>query len=1182
MKNNFENYKEYCDGLESNNDLSFLILYLRDTLTKLDKHNEIGLLTLCSKDINTNIYTANCDILTCIIEQFLPSLKYINNNISTKLVNQNVLVSVSKAKKLNSSNINWLSRRPGSNLKEKIASTNNKIMAQTQFHSFDTLENRLFKALCLRLDDFLLYKISKVPKDNVSFVENEMCNAIYKVKKSDYFDSIKRYQSTPPNNRLLGDKHYKNVRAAWLKINKIDDILRKDLSTIEHEISVVFFMLILQFLTRSTFRMQQEIILIDVENFDIKMFTQKIEFVIVDQKFNYHICEIYLEDSTIFVQVLDDIFTIKFDKNNITLHNKTALFTEVLKGNLDKLLSKILKVIFKKTPKKLATKKLHYIDSFPKNLVIDLYSIQPKYLYNDAIFPLAEKVILLKYTYDKSYRVLLGESEIIPMNDRVDIITFDNVFRKGQTKEISVLLECLRQYKVQDINFIYPDKFNEFQLKEFHKSNMHYFSKSMGMVFDFQYNQNSQNFDLIENDFILSIDYIYDQVTFTLIKAKFDETIQEKVPESNGIIWERYPTTSFENTTYINQVIAVLDEFDCPDSKLLVENFGVANLIENWDNFSFRFDDGFFHLTMDIIDRISSVDKVDINSLIKDFLIEKASLIGDGKVIKLCGTDIFKGMKNEFNWLYGYDKYKTVQNKISVILWSDYVPSLYLKRLDKNFTLCNGADVTVAWGVKYEIELENEFLLASGISKFEFPLVYGDELIPTNKAVLKSKAFPLKQPIACKITMVYEFGGEEPFILLFNSIESESAGFKKIKANFENISSYQFDDMQSPPFPQQSNWELFSHYPKRNTTDTNNLLEWTTDVFDEIQNKKIYDLDLESENVLWRVNRYGIYTTQVKVDGDIVKINQKFYTGKFDHTKNIIYFTKHDDKYYFGEYIAKDISYNYKTVNDYMLKSIGGRLFAFHTIFFNTRDVDDKYYHQQIENGYSMLKLKLSQDLSQRERNILFTIVGLISHLIKDDWFELVDTYLSKPQNDMLKAGLFLGDLTLPQQIKTFLLLIDKFNEAKDVKNKLIPILAIALWKSEKLLFNIHQLDDKYLLKLLDISIKYICYKVENIENLKCDDKYVKKLFSYHLEFVLAVLRLRELNELNIELSMNDKKIQSLVKALEVLKQSKMKIDTLLSIQTNFDEENPLLYMLLKYLYNDTLDETFTILAPTE
>lgn len=171
MNNNFSNYKEYCDGFERDDELSYLLMYLRDTLAGLDKRSEIGLIALCKDEINADTDWVDCDLLTCIVENFLPSIKHIIDNASTKLETKNVMMHASKAKKFSSSNINWLSRQSGNNVREKLASTNNKVMAQKRFNSYDTLENRLYKALCLRLDDYLSYKFAKLSKDNISLVE---------------------------------------------------------------------------------------------------------------------------------------------------------------------------------------------------------------------------------------------------------------------------------------------------------------------------------------------------------------------------------------------------------------------------------------------------------------------------------------------------------------------------------------------------------------------------------------------------------------------------------------------------------------------------------------------------------------------------------------------------------------------------------------------------------------------------------------------------------------------------------------------------------------------------------------------------------------------------------------------------------------------------------------------------
>lgn len=1180
MDNNFKNYKEYCDGFTNENvQFSFLLLLLRDNLFNLKNSNEIGLSLLCKNDIQTDISLVNNDIFSNIAQTFLPSFKFIFQNMSTKLVNENLLMPVSKAKKLNSYSINWLSHKPGNTVKQKLAMTNNKIMAGRRYNSYDTLENRMFKALCLRLEEYLSYKFAKVPKENISSYEFELFYAILKFKKAEFFHHIGRYEPTTPNNRLLGDRHYKNVRASWIKLAEINNILCFDIDKIYSECAIIFYIGIIAKLSKK-YRFAQEIILIDYDNFDLNLLNQPIEFVI-NAKDNHHICSLSLDENNIYINILEHTFTLNFDNNNLTLTKIKTILTQSIYSNFDDLIEKVLDKVLKYAPVDITPTTQQKNCELPKNLVIDLYSTRPNFVDIDGnISPFFNKIILLKYNYENLYKVFVDDTKIIPITENIDVVSFYNVLHRDSISDISQLLRPIKSHKIKNFTFIYPDKFDEFQLKEFHINNMHYFSRSMGLIFDFQY---GKKFNLNENDFVLSVDLIDNNITFTLVKAKYEEKLEEAIPKSKGIVWERYPTNSIPYDKYKDKVISILNKHKCPDPELLLESIGIETLLTEKDNLSFRFNSGYFHITSEIVDSILAIKSLNIDDLIQDYLKEKEILIEDNKVKIISCVNIFKGLKLAYNWFDGYEKYSSAYEKSGVTLWIDYVPSLYLKRLEENFMLCNGNDIKLVWGVEHRSEIEHEFVLASGIDVYEFHLLMGDQIIPTNKAILKSKkAFPLSEPVTCKLTMIYEYGGEEPYVLLFNSVDSDLAPFTQLKAEFIPISSYECENMPAPPFPEQEDWDYFLKYPNlKNPSKPHNLIDWTTRTLKSVQNdKNICRIDLDEHYAEWRVSRSSKYTCDV----NNINFNEQFFIDEFDEDKTVFYFTKHEDKFDYDRFIAKDISYDYEKVNKMVIKNLNKSLFAFHTVFFNSRIIDNPRYNVTITNGYHFLKDILTTNIKRYERCFYFSVLGLISHNFDESCLDIVKIFLDKCDDESIRVGLYLGDISKDNTKEIFKYILEKYTTPKDIQEHLIPIISIALWKNENLIFYIHKFDDKLLLSLLENSIDFICTKLDNIDVFKTQGRFKKRFVFKHLEFILAILRLRNLNnsKLNSTLSMNNKLIQKLVKSLEILKTSRIEVDTLLSIETTNKVDNPLLYTTLKYLYNDTLDESFIIKAPTE
>ena len=116
------------------------------------------------------------------------------------------------AQRLDSRSVQWLSRKPGNNLREKLAA-NPHILAATRKMSFDTLENRLLKAFLIRVQGLLLDRQEASIKLNER--QEGLIDSIQKTLRQEEFVAIKPWQHMPPNNVLLQDKQYRKVWRAW-------------------------------------------------------------------------------------------------------------------------------------------------------------------------------------------------------------------------------------------------------------------------------------------------------------------------------------------------------------------------------------------------------------------------------------------------------------------------------------------------------------------------------------------------------------------------------------------------------------------------------------------------------------------------------------------------------------------------------------------------------------------------------------------------------------------------------------------------------------------------------------------------------------------------------------------------------------------------------------------------------
>lgn len=124
------------------------------------------------------------------------------------------------AQRLDSRSVQWLSRKPGNNLREKLAA-NPHILAATRKMSFDTLENRLLKAFLIRVQGLLLDRQGASIK--LTEQQEGLIDSIQKILRQEEFVAIKPWQHMPPNNVLLQDKQYRKVWRAWQLLNRLED-----------------------------------------------------------------------------------------------------------------------------------------------------------------------------------------------------------------------------------------------------------------------------------------------------------------------------------------------------------------------------------------------------------------------------------------------------------------------------------------------------------------------------------------------------------------------------------------------------------------------------------------------------------------------------------------------------------------------------------------------------------------------------------------------------------------------------------------------------------------------------------------------------------------------------------------------------------------------------------------------
>ena len=124
-------------------------------------------------------------------------------------------------RELDTSSFVALSRRPGRNIREKLADKP-YMQAVRHYQSSDTTENRLLKAYVLELVELLTLRHDYLGESDA------LLSTLQRWLRSDEALSISRWENLPPNNTLISHRDYRRVWDSWRWLQTIDDDIDRD------------------------------------------------------------------------------------------------------------------------------------------------------------------------------------------------------------------------------------------------------------------------------------------------------------------------------------------------------------------------------------------------------------------------------------------------------------------------------------------------------------------------------------------------------------------------------------------------------------------------------------------------------------------------------------------------------------------------------------------------------------------------------------------------------------------------------------------------------------------------------------------------------------------------------------------------------------------------------------------
>jgi hypothetical protein len=172
------------------------------------------------------------DHLWRIVDHCRLSLENIFASLSENPRREQAYLPIRDVKELNAASFIALSRRPGRNVREKLAGKP-YMQAVRRFQSVDLPQNRLVKEFVTRLAELL-----ELRKRHLGH-EDKLLGDIYRWLRTDEAYDIGRWDNLPPNNTLLSHRDYRRVWDGWRRLQELDDAIGRDFARLEGRVATI-------------------------------------------------------------------------------------------------------------------------------------------------------------------------------------------------------------------------------------------------------------------------------------------------------------------------------------------------------------------------------------------------------------------------------------------------------------------------------------------------------------------------------------------------------------------------------------------------------------------------------------------------------------------------------------------------------------------------------------------------------------------------------------------------------------------------------------------------------------------------------------------------------------------------------------------------------------------------------
>jgi hypothetical protein len=695
--------------------------------------------------------------------------------------------------------------------------------------------------------------------------------------------------------------------------------------------------------------------------------------------------------------------------------------------------------------------------------------------------------------------------------------------------------------------------------------------RSIAAVFDWV-SEPTRGRRAIENgDCVVVIDSVGDELCVTPVDAHYDEELEALVPKSRGICWERHPPILCRSSfSSVGIATEILEKCRCPWPNDLGRTLGLQGILESGPELSWTDGRDWFTLPEDVEDHVrhatSAADMPwhHIETGIGEHI---SGLPTNARVFVMTLGEVFAGnqlgrlprsvlMRHRAVWIGNRqtlvrggavsEEWKNMAGHVS--LWRDHLPELSMRVIGDNrierfpLVTADSPPVIPKRGAPVPIPIDRTFVLPAGEAYYQFPLLQGSEGNELRyEAYLKSSAFELPEDVEVRLHLTYSYGSDTPYELTFIPVAGQRAGFKSVRAEWRLREEKQ--EALYPTFPHATSWQELQSFPRRDSHETRDLLQWAHSVLKRLP-RQLDALDEERQTgticSAWQEDSNGNLFVTVSCERGFVRCYATSFLDSPDTTTIGL-----DDTLSFrivvradGKLNARDIAGGPGTEGDAAARVLSGKLeslaksmrrglrFPFFTIFGAGRSLTEAdtpdWFRQTMQEGTETLvrllglpsALRLASPLPVAAR-VADEALLLLCCMHRDAPRDAVDALLgfSEKIDDshwpfiqhFRHIAFALGAAELPWQQQ----LLDRVLTVVDGGSPLdaavaLEILGIAVWRAESLLDKLQADRLQQIVPRLAVAIEHDLSQVSGERDFVRDEA-----LKYHLELLLGLLRTR-------------------------------------------------------------------------